>query len=102
MTRSMVDGRRIFGVVFHILKGKQLRIHHSDSEWSFPTKKVKRVKRMKLWWTWFDLIVLFYIDSLNKTRNLFYNKVHEAKKTLIKDINPVNRAHLTGLMLYAR
>jgi len=25
------------------------------------------------------------MDSLNKTRNLFYIKVHEAKKALIKD-----------------
>ena len=35
------------------------------------------------------------MDSLNKTRILFYIKVHEAKKALIKDIGPVNRVHLT-------
>jgi len=35
------------------------------------------------------------MDSLNKTRSLFYIKVHEAKKVLIKDIGPVNRGHLT-------
>jgi len=29
------------------------------------------------------------MDRLNKTRSLFY-KVHEAKKALIKDIDPVN------------
>ena len=46
----------------------------------------------------FYLIVLFYIDSLNKTRSLFYIKVHEAKKALIKDIGPINRAHLTDLV----
>jgi len=34
----------------------------------------------------FDLIVLFYMDSLNKTRSLFYIKVHEAKKALTRDI----------------
>jgi len=33
-----VDGRRIFGVVFPILKGRQLRIHHSDSKWFFVHK----------------------------------------------------------------
>jgi len=47
---------------------------------------------------WFDLIVLFYMDSLNKTRILFYIKVHEVKKALIKDIGPVNRVHLTVLV----
>ena len=47
---------------------------------------------------WFDLIVLFYMDSLNKTRSLFYIKVHEAKKALIKDIGLVNRVHLTALV----
>jgi len=30
------------------------------------------------------------MDSLNKTRSLFYIKVHEVKKALIKDIGPVN------------
>jgi len=44
---------------------------------------------------WFDLIVLFYMDSLNKTKSLFYIKVREPKKALIKDIGPVNRVHLT-------
>ena len=43
----------------------------------------------------FDLIVLFYMDSLNKTRSLFYIKEHEVKKALIKDINQVNKVHLT-------
>jgi len=38
------------------------------------------------------------MDSLNKTRSLFYIKVHEAKKALIKDIGPVNRVHLTVLV----
>ena len=47
---------------------------------------------------WFDLIVLFYMDSLNKTRSLFDIKVYEAKKALIKDIGPVNRVHLTVLI----
>jgi len=44
------------------------------------------------------LIVLFYMDSLNKTRSLFYIKVHVATKALIKDIVPVNRVHLTVLV----
>jgi len=48
--------------------------------------------------SWFDLIVLFYMDSLNKTRSLFYIKIHEEKKTLIKDIGTVNRVHLTVLV----
>jgi len=38
MTRSMVGA--FFGVVFPILKGRQLRIHHSDSEWSFSTNQI--------------------------------------------------------------
>jgi len=38
------------------------------------------------------------VDSLNKTKSLFYIKVHEMKKTLIKDIGPVNRVHLTVLV----
>ena len=38
------------------------------------------------------------MDSLNKTRSLFYIKVHEEKKALIKDIGPVNRVHLTVLL----
>ena len=36
----MVDGRRTFGVVFPILKGRQLRIHYSDNEWSFSTNPI--------------------------------------------------------------
>jgi len=35
---------------------------------------------------WFVLIVLFYMDSLNKTRSLIYIKVREAKKALIKTL----------------
>jgi len=35
------------------------------------------------------------MDSLNKTRSLFYIKVHGVKKAIIKDIGPVNRVHLT-------
>jgi len=49
-------------------------------------------------WFWFDLIVLFNMDSLNKTRSLFDIKVHEAKKALINDIGWVNRVHLTVLV----
>jgi len=48
--------------------------------------------------TWFELIVLFYMDSLSKTRSRSYIKVHEAKKALIKDISLVNRVHLTVLV----
>jgi len=36
----MVDCRRTFGVVFPIPKGRQLRIHCSDSEWSFSTNRI--------------------------------------------------------------
>jgi len=32
----------------------------------------------------FELIVLFYMDSLNKTRSILYTKVHEVKKALNK------------------
>ena len=42
-----------------------------------------------------ELIVLFYMESLNKTRSFFYVKVHEAKNASIKDIGLVNRVHLT-------
>jgi len=35
-----VDCRRAFRVVFPILKGRQLRIHCSDSEWSFFTNRI--------------------------------------------------------------
>ena len=35
------------------------------------------------------------MDSLNKTKSLFYIKVHEVKKALIKGISPVNTVHLT-------
>ena len=45
-----------------------------------------------------DLMVLFYTDSLNKIRSLFYIKVHEAKKALIKNVSPVNRVRLTVLV----
>jgi len=37
------------------------------------------------------------MDSLHKTRSLFYIKVHEAKKALIKDIGPVNRVLKTSI-----
>ena len=40
------------------------------------------------------------MDSLNKTRSLFYIKVHESKKALSKDIGPVNRVHLTVLVMF--
>jgi len=36
----MVDCRRTFEVVFPILKGRQLRFHHSDSEWFFSTNRI--------------------------------------------------------------
>jgi len=49
-------------------------------------------------WVKRNLRFLFYIDSLNKTRSLFYIKVYEAKKALIKDIGSVNRVHLTVLV----
>jgi len=38
------------------------------------------------------------MDSSNKTRSLFYIKVHEAKRALIKDVGPVKRVHLTVLV----
>ena len=38
MSYVTVNGRHTFGVVFTILKGRQLRIHCNDSEWSFSTK----------------------------------------------------------------
>jgi len=44
------------------------------------------------------LVVLFYTESLNKTRFFVYIKVHVAKKALIKEIGPVNRVHLTVLV----
>jgi len=37
---DMVDGRHIFGVAFPILRGWQLCIHHSDSEWFFSTDRI--------------------------------------------------------------
>ena len=46
------------------------------------------------------MIVLFYMDSLNRTSSLFYIKVHEAKKALIKNIGLVNRVHLTVLYVF--
>ena len=36
------------------------------------------------------MIVLFYMDSLNKTRSIFYIKVYEVKNVLIKAIGLVN------------
>ena len=36
----MVECRHTFGVVLSILQGRQLCIHHSDSEWSFSTKRI--------------------------------------------------------------
>ena len=38
------------------------------------------------------------MGSLNKIRTLFYIKVHEAMKALIKGIGPVNRVHWTVLV----
>jgi len=35
-----VDGRHTFGVMFPILKGKQPRMHCSDSEWPFSTNPI--------------------------------------------------------------
>jgi len=40
------------------------------------------------------------MDSLNRTSSLFYIKVHEAKKALIKNIGLVNRVHLTVLYVF--
>ena len=45
-----------------------------------------------------ETLILFYMDSLNKTSSLFYIKVHETKKALIKDIGPVNGVHLAILV----
>ena len=50
---------------------------------------------------WFDLMVLFYMESLHKTRSCFDIKVHQPKKALIKDIGPVNRVHLAVLVSVA-
>ena len=51
------------------------------------------------WWrVTSDWIVLFYMDSLNKTKSLFYIKFHEMMKALIKDTGLVNRVHLTVLV----
>ena len=36
----MANGRRTFGVVFPILKGRQLRIHCSDDERSSYTNRI--------------------------------------------------------------
>jgi len=36
----MVDCRWSFGAVFPIIKGRQLRIHHRDSEWFFSTNRM--------------------------------------------------------------
>jgi len=43
-------------------------------------------------------LILFYMDSLNKTTGHLYIEVHEAKKALIEDISQVNRAHLTVMV----
>jgi len=40
MSYVTVDDKRTFGVVFPILKRRQLLIHCSDSEWSFVTKQI--------------------------------------------------------------
>ena len=57
------NGRRTFGVVFLIPKGRQLRIHCSDSEWSFSTKRVlvaritpAQMAQIEIKW---DLIIKF-------------------------------------------
>ena len=56
-----VDCRHNFGVVFPILKGRQLRIHHNDSEWSFSTNRISvtrittaQMARIEIKW---DLII---------------------------------------------
>ena len=41
------------------------------------------------------------MDSLNKTRSLFYIKVLKVMKALIKDIGPANRVYLTVLVSLA-
>jgi len=35
-----VDGRRTFGIVVPIFKGRQFRIYCSDSKWSFSKKRI--------------------------------------------------------------
>ena len=40
----MVNGRRTFRVVFPILKGSQLHIYCSDSEWSFSTNRISVIR----------------------------------------------------------
>ena len=74
------------------------------SNWQFHHNRRKKLKtrqeKIEVSRVWFDLIVLFYIDSSNKTRSLFNIKVHESKKALIKDIRPVNRVHLTVLVSF--
>ena len=35
-----VDCRCTFGVVFPFIKGRQLRIRHSDSQWPFSTNRI--------------------------------------------------------------
>jgi len=51
---------------------------HTESS-SFPRACTLSASRKQLFRivVWFDLIVLVYMDSLNKTRSLFYIKVHE-------------------------
>jgi len=41
-----VDGRRTFGVVFPILKGRQLHIHCGDNDWSFSKNNRRLVIRI--------------------------------------------------------
>jgi len=36
----MVESRRTFEVVFPISKGRQVRIHCTDSEWYFSEKRI--------------------------------------------------------------
>ena len=40
MGYAVVEGRRTFGVVFPIFKGTKLRVHGSNSEWSFSTNQI--------------------------------------------------------------
>ena len=40
VVRDWTEQLTLFGVVFTILKGRQHRIHHSDSEWFFSTNRI--------------------------------------------------------------
>jgi len=44
----MIKGRRTFGVVFPIFKGRQLRIHCSDSERSFSKKRISVIQMVQM------------------------------------------------------